>query len=77
LDGNGRTGRLLLNLVLVRLGYAPATVYLRDRVRYLRALQAADQGDPGPLAELLARSVLETSTGSSSPPSPAPTSWCP
>jgi Fic family protein len=26
LDGNGRTGRLLLNLVLVRLGYAPAVI---------------------------------------------------
>jgi len=59
LDGNGRTGRLLLNLVLLRLGYAPAIVYLRDRGRYLRALQAGDRGDPGPLAELLARSVLD------------------
>lgn len=26
-DGNGRTGRLLLNLLLVRLGYPPAIVY--------------------------------------------------
>ena len=37
LDGNGRTGRLLLNLVLVRLGYPPAIVYKRDRSRYLVA----------------------------------------
>jgi len=59
LDGNGRTGRLLLNLLLVRLGYAPAIIYLRDRSRYLRALRAADQGDPGPLGELLARAVLD------------------
>jgi Fic family protein len=59
LDGNGRTGRLLLNLVLLRLGYAPAIIYLRDRSRYLRALQAADDGDAGPLGELLARSVLD------------------
>ena len=28
LDGNGRAGRLLLNLILVRLGYAPAIIYL-------------------------------------------------
>lgn len=58
LDGNGRTGRLVQNLLLLRLGYAPAIIYLRDRTRYLRALRAADDGDPGPLGELLARSVL-------------------
>ena len=59
LDGNGRTGRLLLNLVLVRLGYAPAVIYKRDRTRYLQALRAADTGDPGPLGEMLARAVLD------------------
>jgi hypothetical protein len=57
LDGNGRTGRLLLNLLLVRLGYPPAIIYTRDRNRYLRALRRADRGDPGPLGELIARSV--------------------
>ena len=57
LDGNGRTGRLLLNLILVRLGYAPAIIYKRDRSKYLRALRAADEADPGPLGEMLARSV--------------------
>lgn len=59
LDGNGRAGRLLLNLLLIRLGYAPAIIYLRDRTRYLRALRAADAGDPGPLGEMLARAVLD------------------
>ncbi len=59
LDGNGRTGRLLVNLVFVRLGYAPAIVYKRDRARYLTALRTADGGDPGPLGELFARSVLD------------------
>jgi Fic family protein len=56
-DGNGRTGRLLLNLMLVRGSYPPAIIYKRDRLKYLRALGRADSGDPGPLAELLARSV--------------------
>lgn len=59
LDGNGRTGRLVTNLLLVRLGYAPAIIYKRDRSRYLKALGAADAGDPGVLGELLARSVMD------------------
>lgn len=56
-DGNGRTGRLLLNLMLVRGGYPPAIIYKRDRSKYLRALDRADNADAGPLAELLARAV--------------------
>ena len=56
-DGNGRTGRLVLNLLLVRHGYPPVIVYKRDRARYLAALARADAGDAGPLAELLARAV--------------------
>ncbi len=59
LDGNGRTGRLLLNLSLVRLGYAPAIIYKRDRTRYLDALRAADAGDSGALGEMIARAVLD------------------
>ncbi len=59
LDGNGRAGRLVLNLLLVRLGLPPAIVYKRDRSRYLAALRRADQGDLGPLGELLARAVLD------------------
>ncbi|MGA7087989.1 MAG: Fic family protein [Candidatus Dormiibacterota bacterium] len=59
LDGNGRTGRLLINLLLVRSGYPPAIVYTRDRNRYLMALRRADAGDPGPLGELIARAVTD------------------
>jgi fido (protein-threonine AMPylation protein) len=58
-DGNGRAGRLVLTMVLVRLGYPPAIIYKEERVQYLRALRRADEGDAGPLAELLARSVRE------------------
>lgn len=56
-DGNGRTGRLALNLALVRLGYPPAVIYKKDRLKYLRGLDRADKNDAGPLSELLARSV--------------------
>ncbi|MFG3419477.1 Fic family protein [Micromonospora sp. NPDC049460] len=57
LDGNGRAGRLLLSLLLGRLGYPPAIIYKRDRDSYLRAMRKADAGEPGPLGELIARSV--------------------
>jgi hypothetical protein len=59
LDGSGRAGRLILNLLLVRLGYPPAIIYKRDRARYLAALSRGDEGDNGPLGELLARAILD------------------
>jgi len=57
-DGNGRAGRLALNLMLVRMFYPPAIVYKRDRPKYLRGLERADRGDPCPLGELLARTLI-------------------
>lgn len=59
LDGNGRTGRLVLNLILVRLGYPPAIIYKGDRTRYLNALRRADQDEYGPLGEFLTRAILD------------------
>ena len=56
-DGNGRVGRLLLNLLLVRHSYPPAIILKRDREKYLRCLERADSGETGALGELLARSV--------------------
>lgn len=59
IDGNGRAGRLLLNLLLVRLGYPPIIVLKRQRPAYLTAMQKADSGDYGPLGEILARAMYD------------------
>ena len=56
-DGNGRSGRLVLNLMLVRHGYPPAVIHKGDRARYLDGLRRADEGDAGLLGEVLARAV--------------------
>ncbi len=59
IDGNGRTGRLILNLMLVRLGYPPVVVLKGQRSQYLAALAKADDGDYGPLGEILARAMYD------------------
>jgi Fic family protein len=57
LDGNGRTARLLMNVVLLRTGY-PFTVLLTvDRPKYLRALGEADNGNLIPFANFVANCV--------------------
>ncbi len=56
-DGNGRVGRLLLDLLLMQGGYPPALL-LRDwRGAYLRGLQQADTGRYSPLVNLIGRAV--------------------
>ncbi len=59
MDGNGRAGRLALNLILVRLGYPPVVVLKTQRANYLAALQRSDNGDHGPLGEILARAMYD------------------
>ncbi len=59
LDGNGRAGRLGLNLILVRLGYPPVIIFKQQWPAYLAAMARADTGDYGPLGELVARAMLD------------------
>lgn len=43
-DGNGRTARLLMNLVLIRGGYPPVAVRPQDRLEYIHSLQEEQAG---------------------------------
>jgi Fic family protein len=48
-DGNGRTARLLMNLVLMRAGYPPVIIGPEHRAAYIEALQALQlRSDPEP-----------------------------
>lgn len=44
-DGNGRTGRMLLNLILLKHGYPPVIIAKKERGLYLDALSECDKVD--------------------------------
>jgi Fic family protein len=44
-DGNGRSVRLLFNLLLMKFGYPPAIILKTDRKKYYEALNKANNGD--------------------------------
>ena len=55
IDGNGRTGRLLMNLDLIRNGYPPINVKFTDRKRYYDAFDAYYRdNDAMPMTTLIA-----------------------
>src|SRR3989338_6027794 len=43
-DGNGRTARLLMNLLLMQAGYPPAIIRKEDRSSYINSLEKAQLG---------------------------------
>jgi len=43
-NGNGRTARLLMNLILMQNGYPPALILKRDRLRDIQSLEQAQLG---------------------------------
>lgn len=57
LDGNGRTARLLMNLVLIRNGYPPAVLLNLDRKKYYRVLKDADMGNSEHLDNFIGKSI--------------------
>jgi len=62
-DGNGRTARLLMNLLLLRAGYPPIAVRPEDRKAYLDSLEHASlQEDLGPFQQLLHERLDNTLT---------------
>lgn len=56
-DGNGRTARLIMNVLLLQKGYPLAIILKNDRKRYYRVLQEADKGNYKPLVEFVAKAT--------------------
>ncbi len=77
IDGNGRTARLLMNLLLMRDGYPPTIILKANRQQYYRVLAQADLGRTAPVVNFVGRAVersltlyLEASSLHLAPPPP-------
>ena len=58
IDGNGRTARLLMNLILLRAGYPIAIIRKRDRLSYINRLEQSQLGGSiEPYLKFIAKSV--------------------
>jgi cell filamentation protein len=59
-NGNGRTGRLVMNLIALKFGYRPMELYFREgesRSKYIEALRQADKGNLDFLKTLIEREL--------------------
>ena len=61
IDGNGRTARLLMNIVLLQNGFPLTTIRIQHRQAYLEAIDKARQsGDMSPFYQLHLDALLES-----------------
>jgi len=59
-DGNGRTSRLAMNLLLMQASYPLVVILKNDRKKYYDVLSNADDGKYEPLVKFIAQSVERT-----------------
>jgi len=59
-DGNGRTVRLAMNLLLMRSGFPPSIILKNDRKKYYDALNSANKGNYSKLALLMSQALERT-----------------
>jgi len=59
-DGNGRTARLLMNLILLRNGFPVTIIPPIRRVDYISALNEANTGNNAPFLKFIAEMVYES-----------------
>ena len=56
-DGNGRTARLIMNLILMQDGYPLAIILKNDRKKYYQVLDEADEGNLIPFVYFITQAV--------------------
>ncbi|XP_033100038.1 protein adenylyltransferase FICD-like [Anneissia japonica] len=54
-DGNGRTSRLLMNVILMQAGYPPIDIKVSERHEYYTAIKTGNQGDIRPFIRFIAK----------------------
>ena len=59
-DGNGRTSRLAMNIILMQVGFPLVIVLKNDRKKYYQTLSLADKGNYVPFVNFIARAVERT-----------------
>ncbi|KRY87136.1 Adenosine monophosphate-protein transferase FICD, partial [Trichinella pseudospiralis] len=59
-DGNGRTSRLLMNLILMQAGFPPVIIRVEDRLQYYESLKLANEGDLRPFVRFIAECTRRT-----------------
>lgn len=60
IDGNGRTVRLAMNLMLMNAGFPPAIILATDRKKYYAALNQANNGDYTKLMLVMVQALERT-----------------
>lgn len=58
IDGNGRTGRLLLHFLLHKHGYPPLNILNREKMTYVGCLEKARDSDMKPFVDFIVRHLL-------------------
>src|SRR4030042_7080917 len=62
IDGNGRTARLLMTLILINKGFPPTVILKTERAKYYETLHLANKGEYKPFVDFIGRCIERSLT---------------